>query len=427
MATSRGGPRRHSTTLRLSEISVAMVKAIVIGVSLGLGAMAVDEWWMSPPPIELGNVAGVRVLLGAVAGGLITVAVFGLWMRTVVVGLMAAHFSPRTLLIFLDDSFQRHLLASMSGGLVAVLVILLRMPADEQAAAPVLSTMLAVLIALASMAGVLLAIQQATRSLSLPELVSRLAEDAILVLDGLPETCVEISDIPPAETSAHTVFAPGTGWVTSIDTDRMRKALPAGGAVHLRCRVGVFVTRRHPIALVSLPGAGGEVNREAIAASVTLARTRSQDKDLAFAVSQLVDVGTFALQERWDTATAHEVLVHLGAVLEEIVDRGLPRMHDQDTEGRCIYDEVGWSVNDLVRLCVERLRWPAARDPEVASHLIRMLRRIRHVAQKCAADTVVCEVERQLKMLLTLIDVNGMLSDDQQRLRREAESEEMAE
>ncbi|MBZ2168107.1 hypothetical protein [Marinobacter sp. F4216] len=44
---------------------------------------------------------------------------------------------------------------------------------------------------------------------------------------------------------------------------------------------------------------------------------------IALAVSQLVDVGTFALQERWDTATAHEVMVH-----------------------------------------VERLRIPASRDPE---------------------------------------------------------------
>ncbi len=53
---------------------------------------------------------------------------------------------------------------AMSVGLVAVLVILLRMPSDEEAAAPLVSTVLAVVIALASMAGVLLAIQHATRT-----------------------------------------------------------------------------------------------------------------------------------------------------------------------------------------------------------------------------------------------------------------------
>ncbi|WP_211285786.1 DUF2254 family protein [Marinobacter guineae] len=113
---------------------MAMGVAMAAGLGVGLAALAVDTAWFWPPPVELGTIAGARVLLGSVTSGLITVAVFGLWMRTVVVGLMAAHFSPRTLLIFLDDRFQRNLLAFMSAGVVAVLVILLRMPTDEQAA-----------------------------------------------------------------------------------------------------------------------------------------------------------------------------------------------------------------------------------------------------------------------------------------------------
>ncbi len=132
--TSRGRPRARLTTLRMGEITMAMGVAMAAGLGVGLAALAVDTAWFWPPPVELGTIAGARVLLGSVTSGLITVAVFGLWMRTVVVGLMAAHFSPRTLLIFLDDRFQRNLLAFMSAGVVAVLVILLRMPTDEQAA-----------------------------------------------------------------------------------------------------------------------------------------------------------------------------------------------------------------------------------------------------------------------------------------------------
>lgn len=423
--TKRRRPKARWTTLRLGEITLAMSLAMATGVGVGLAALAIDLRWFWPSPVELGTVAGARVLLGSVIGGLITVAVFGLWMRTVVVGMMASHFSPRTLMVFLDDRFQRNLLAFMSAGVVAVLVILLRMPSDEQVAAPLISTVLAVVIALASMAGVLLAIQHATRSLSLPELVSGLTDDAIKVLDRHPKARIELPEVPMPESTSRTVLAKGTGWVTAINIDRMRKALPPGGIVHLRCRVGGFVTPRHTVALVSLVEAGGKTDNEAdldaIAGAVNLARTRSPDKDISFAVSQLVDVGTFALQERWDTATAHEVMVHLGAVLSEIVDRGLPRLHDNDKDGRRVYDNAGWDASDLVQLCVERMRNPAARDPEVSRHLIQMLQEVRAVAVEREDLAVVSEVDFQMEMVLALAEANGMLARDRERLEQEAE------
>lgn len=420
--TNRGRPRPRLTNLRLGEITAAMAVAMGAGLVMGLAALAVDTALLWPPPVALGTVADARVLLGSVIGGLLTVAVFGLWMRTVVVGLMAAHFSPRTLLIFLDDRFQRNLLAFMSAGVVAVLVILLRMPANEQVAAPLVSTVLVVVIALAAMAGVLLAIQHATRSLSLPELISQLAENALKVLDRHPSARVECSEVPPPLASRRTVMATGAGWITHINIDQIRQALPVGGVVHLRCRIGEFVTHRRPVALVSSTGIEvEETDFDAVAKAFNLARTRSPDIDLVFAVSQLVDVGTFALQSRADTSTAHEVMVHLEAVLEEIVARGLPRLHDRDNEGRCVYDEVGRDAADLVQLCVERLRETASRDPEAARHLIHMLHRVREVAEDCEAFAVVTEVECQVAMVLALAEANGLLSQDRQRLEREAE------
>ena len=426
--TNRARRRPHGTTLRVGELATAMALAAGAGLAVGLVATAVDTAWLQPPPVELGTVESARVLLGALTGGLITVAVFSLWMRTVVVGFMAAHFSPRTLLIFLNDRFQRNLLAFMSAGFVAVLVILLRLPSDEQAATPLVSTVLAVLIALAALAGVLLAIQHATRSLALPELISRLADDALEVLDNYPRPRVELTEVPPPGSASKTVMAPASGWVTGIDIDRMRKALPAGGVVHLRCRVGVFLTPRCPVALVSLSEAEGDADidfdaiAEAVANAVVLARTRSPDQDLVFAVSQLVDVGTFALQERADTPTAHEVLVQLGAVLEEVIDRGLSRLHDEDEDGRRIYDEVGWDAADLVQLCVERLRGPASRDPEAARHLMRMLRRVGDIAEDCKDVAVVSEDGHQVEMLLSLVDAYGILPRDRQQLEREVEA-----
>jgi uncharacterized membrane protein len=99
--TTRARRRPRGTTLRIGELSAAMGVAAAIGLAVGMAAVAADAAWLRPPPVELGTVESVRVLLSAVTGGLITVAVFSLWMRTVVVGLVADHFSPRTLVSFL--------------------------------------------------------------------------------------------------------------------------------------------------------------------------------------------------------------------------------------------------------------------------------------------------------------------------------------
>lgn len=396
-----------------------MVVATLVGAAVGLAVTVIDHLWLTPPPIELGDVAGVRSLQAAVAGGLITVAVFSLWMRTVVVGLVSGHFSPRTLVTFLDDRFQRRLLGSMGAGVVAVLVMLVGPTLEQGTPAPLLSTVLTVVIAVAALAGVLLAIQHATRSLSLPELISRLANEALEVLGRQPAARVELHETPPAGAST-TLVAPDTGWVIEIDVDRMREALPPGGIVHLQTRVGAFVTPRTPLATVSLTDAQGEADLDGVTDAVTLARTRSPDLDLAFAIGQLLDVGVYALHGSTDTATGHEVMLHLGAVLEAVVEQGVPLLHDLDADGRRIHDEAGWDAADHIQLCAERLRKPAADEPEAARHLLHMLRRLHELAVEVDEPAVASEVGRQVEMLLELVDAHGVLPRDRLRLEREA-------
>lgn len=422
MRNSAGGTRRpRATRLRVAELTVTLLTAALGGGALGTAVVAADTVLLTPPPVELGTVESARALLAGIAGGLITVAVFSLWMRTVVVGLVADHFSPRTLTAFLEDRFQRDLLGSMAAGLTTVLVLLLGLPGTPEAPAPLLGTGLALVIALAALAAVLLAIQHATRSLSLPELVARLADDALEVLQRQPEARVELHETPPT-THSETVLAGGTGWVTGIDLVEIMAALPPGGAAHLLSRVGAFVTHRSPVVVVSLAEADAPADLERVRGAVTLARTRSPEMDLAFALGQLLDVGTYALQGSTDTATAHEVLVHLGALLEAVVAHGLPLRHDADADGRRIHDEAGWDAADHLQLCIERLRDAAARDPEAARHLLQMLGGVRRVADEVGDRAVASEVKRQAETLLELARMNGMVSRDLQRLEREGEA-----
>ena len=415
------------TRARIRQLAATMAVALLVGLAAGLAVIAVDGWLLDPPPVHVGSVASAQVLLSALVGGLITVAVFSLWMRTVVVGLVSDQFSPRTLTTFLEDRFQRHLLAAMAAGVTFEMVLLLGLPTDEEAGAPLLAMALSVIVALAALAGVLLAIQHAIRSLSLPELVGRLTDQALYVLAQQPGP---VPDIPyhPQARAARPVQAPETGWVVHVDAEAILAALPPGGVAHLHSRIGEFVTPRSTVVMVSPPDGdraanGGETaDLAAIADAVRLARTRSPDLDLAFALSQLVDVAVHALRGSGkDTATAHEALVHLGAVLESTVERGLPPGHRAGDEGRRLFDEAGWDAADHVQLCIERLRDGAAREPETARHLLQVLGKVRATAMAVGDQRVLDEVGRQVDTLLALVDMHEVLPADRRRLQQVAD------
>jgi uncharacterized membrane protein len=409
------------TRARIRQLAGTMSLAGAAGLAVGAAVVGLDRWLLDPPPIALASVASARTMLSAFVGGLITVAVFSLWMRTVVVGLVSDQFSPRTLTTFLEDRFQRHLLAVMSAGMTVEVVLLLGLPEDDAAPAPLVAMAVSVIIALAALAGVLLAIQHAIRSLSLPELVGRLTDQALYVLDQQPGPTPTVEYVPPAR-DARPVQASETGWVVDVDAEAILEALPPGGLVHLHSRIGEFVTPRSTIAMVS--GSDGSTGAAvgAITDAIRLARTRSPDLDLAFALSQLVDVAVHALRGSGkDTATAHEALVHLGAVLENTVERGLVPGHRSDDEGRRLFDEAAWDAADHVHLCAERLRDGAAREPETARHLLQMLGKVRTTARSVGDQRVLDEVGRQVDTLLALVDTHGVLPGDRARLQRVAD------
>lgn len=421
MARTRARRRpTGDTRARIRQLAGTMSVAGSAGAAAGLAIVAIDRWLLDPPPFAMGTVASAQALSSALVGGLITVAVFSLWMRTVVVGLVSDQFSPRTLTTFLEDRFQRHLLAVMAAMMVVEVVLLLGLPSDEQADAPMVSTVVSVLVALAALAGVLLAIQHAIRSLSLPEVVGRLTDQVLHVLDQQPGPTPALDHVPPPR-GARPIQAPETGWVVDVDAEGILAALPPGGTAHLRCRIGEFLTPRTTIMEVSW-GDGDPADVSRLTGAVRLARTRSPDLDLAFALSQLVDVAVHALRGSGkDTATAHEALVHLGAVLETIVERGLTPGHRGDEQGRRLFDEAAWDAADHVRLCSERLRDGAAREPETSRHLLQMLGQVRTTAAAVGDQRVLDEVGRQVDTLLALVDAHGVLPADRSRLRRVAE------
>lgn len=415
--------RATDATPRISQIARRplldrMVLAVLAGVVAGVGVLAADVALHGVIDLRLGNVQSFRTLLTSFVSGLITVAVFSLWMRTVVVGLVSDQFSPRTLTRFLDDSFQHRLLAIMTSGLVFEVVLLMGLTTQTDAAVPPIALVTSVLVAVTALAGVLMAVRRATRALSMPEVVGTLTDTVLDVLSSQPRGGQAVDAATPGP-HAFEVPAVGIGWIGRIDVDGIMAAIPPGTVVHLNTRTGDFVTPRRCVATVTPPPDGADVDVDAVADRVQVARTRSMDLDLALALGQLVDVAVHALAGGGkDTATAHESLVHLGAVLEEIIEAGLPPSHRRDDEGRVVFDGEGWGPADHVQLVCERLRDAASAEPLTARHLMRMLEHVRETAERVGDRETVGEIDGQIQAILRLAESQGMIRNDIERLRR---------
>lgn len=73
-----------------------------------------------------------QVLLGTLVGAIVTITVFVLWMRTVLVGLASGQISARFLASYLDDRFPLNLTTWMMAALVYLTVVTAALPAHPE-------------------------------------------------------------------------------------------------------------------------------------------------------------------------------------------------------------------------------------------------------------------------------------------------------
>lgn len=368
--------RRAPMAGRLARESSALAfRALIggaIGVALGLGANALDGAVPVTLPVEVEN---AHTLLVTLVGALVTIAVFALWMRSVVVGQLASQFSARAIVHRLDDPFQRAIAAWMIGLLSFVSTVVVLIPSGateaESGTAPV--SFLAGLVAVAAgLLSVLMAIRHAADSLDSSTLVHRFAEQTFEVLEGaraIPDASPPVleDDVEVVEV----VRADRLGWVRDIDQEALLAALSAGTTAHLSVTWGSFVAPGHTLLTVDAPLNGSQEN---VRAAIVVGETREVNHDLGFALQLLVDVAEHALTPASaDLSTAQEVLAHLEVILHDLIVGGLPSGHRSGDDDRWVVVRDGTRAPEHVEQVAQRLRYAASDDPLLARQLSDVL------------------------------------------------------
>lgn len=356
---------------------------LLVGAVAATVSLVLDAWLPLELPVALSN---VQVLLSTLGGALITVVVFALWMRTVVVGLLSDQLSPRVVTGYLDDAFQRRIVTVGVAAVTYLIVVVLALPDPEGPAVPppAISTVVSAMLALAGIVGLLLAVHAAVVSLSQPDVIRTLADHALDLLDRpLPA-----DDEPPADRpgdDVDQVVGDTLGWVTAIDREALFDALPPGATLSLDADVGEFVTDRQIVAR-----ADDELSddaAEAVRRAITVSRTRSAEHDLAYAIQPLIDIAEHAMQPASnDTSTAHEALLHLRAVLDDVVHRGAATGWLGDEHDRWVRSERTHRPAHHLVLALDRLREGAAHSAPTTRELLSVIDHLRTTAQVVGDD-----------------------------------------
>lgn len=381
------GPNANSRFA--ARLAVRSLAGLVVGVAAVGAAWGLDRLVGARVPLAPQT---AQALLGTLIGSVVTIAVFALWMRTVVVGLASGQVSARVLSAYLDDHFQQRVLGVMVGLFVYLVGAAALLPTQGRESPAVLVT-LAVLVVVAALIGILLAMRDAVASLALPSVVRTLTDGVVALLEQPPEP----NDTPPCPPGGQfdtraVVASRDLGWVQSIDYEALLDALRPGEIVDLQVDVGDFVAGGEP--LCHLDATVDDDTEADIRDAFRLSRVRSTEHDLSYAIQQLVDVAESAMAPHSsDTSTAYEALVHLRAVLHVLIRRGTASCCLEGEEGRWVVSSAAWSTVDHLEEVFGRLK-AAVDDPSFDRQVRHTIDALIRTAEEVGDDASTAALRR---------------------------------
>lgn len=376
------------------------------GVVGGVGVVAADAVSGLTLPSTVGQ---SQTLLGALLGATVTLAVFSLWMRSIVVSLSASHVSTRIASTHLDDAFQWELLARMSAIITFVATLHLGLPSDPGPGAPLLSVALALIAVIGGLFLVLLSLHQGVHDLAPTQIISELAEAVRRGLreDGSPDDPWP-DTVPVVPSVVHgTVTTGSCGWVVDVAYDDILEALPPRAHAVLHGDIGTFVGVGD--LLLECDVSLDEDCRDSIRRAISIGSTRSIRTDFSFALQHLRDLAQQALRgNHKDTSTAHEALLQLRSLLAELVRAREHTGHSLGRDGRALTSigrrRAGDHAIDVLEVLVV-----AARPDPIGRRYVRAA--LDHTIEAVADGPGAREPARVLRRLHDLRDELGTPTD----------------
>ena len=409
---------------------------VLVAIAAAEGLIAVDARIddAALPRFLRSTVESARSVLSTVAGATITVAGIVFSVTVLTVQLTSSQFSPRILRSFFRDRFQQSVMGFLVGTFTYCLLVLRSVRAPGEGAdgpiVPNLSVAVAVVLAVLVALAILAFINRAAQLLQVGQLVDRITGETLERVREIERPHEDEGELKPEpavsipEEGGHVIRATESGWVQQVSARELLDVVAPGGTLRLDTRVGWFVAEGTPLCTVWPRPDDPERAAHEAQEAVALGRVRTMQQDVAFGIRQLVDVALRALSPGInDPTTAHEVVVHLGSILREILLRDLPPAVFRDGSGRTLVFPHELSYGDYVVRAFAQIRHAGARQPAVALFTLRTMAMLRSELRDAGLEDRGASIMEQAGLVLRELERGRALPEDVERVRDVARSE----
>jgi len=364
---------------------------------LGVGMPWLDQWLAAAGYEHYAFVQtttdAARSTLSAVAGATTTMAATVFSITVVTLSLTSQQFGPRLLRTFMFDVPTQWTLGVFVSTSLYCLLVLPVVEDHGPNAAPHLSVELAVIMAVVSLAMLIVFIHHVSMLIQAPHVVKAVAIDLDSAIERLfPETIGHPHEAnganEPPDTRAwerrgrrrHEIQATQEGYIQAIDSDGLLSlARHHELVVRLQQRPGDFLRRgatlivfwsERNLSEADLAHIGHETNE-----TIIVGMRRTPRQDLECAVNELVEVAVRSLSPGInDPFTAMHCIDYLTASLCRLAGRKMPPGNRSDTEGRLrVIVERPTTFPDVLSTAIDRIRRYGRSHTEITLELLMAL------------------------------------------------------
>ena len=327
---------------------------------------------------------GVRGVLMSIAGSIITVTGVVFSITVVALQLASTQYSPRVLRTFLEDRATHVVLGLFIGTFTYCLLVLRTVRAESEslgAFIPSISVTIAMLLGLASVAGLIFFVHHIAQSIRAAVIIKRLTDDAKEIAGhafprevGRPEPDAPAVPPMPAPERRFEIRTAASGYLNDV-SERLLFSLntTAPVVIRMRVRIGDFVRTGDIVAELETTGDGDGLASQARDAFILGAEAVGR-ADMGLGIIRLMEVAVRALSPGVnDSGTACACLDALSEVLVTVGCRDTPHPVRVGPEGRVRLVACYHRFDELVELALGPIRHHGAGIPTVMARLLDVL------------------------------------------------------
>jgi uncharacterized membrane protein len=383
---------------------------------LAVATIAIDRRYDHAlvPRSLTGSPSSVQTILSTIATSTVTLGSLVLTVTTVAVQLAMGQFSPRIVAALLNDRWSQLAIGLFGATFVYALLVLREVDDQAGGVVPGLSVVVAVVLMLASIAGLFLFVQHAGGLLRATGLIDLVGDNTHEQFDRLYPT--RLAD--PDDRDPRFLVAPEPGAIVEVATDRLVAAARRADCVlELLPAMGDFVPAG--AALFRVHGDPVDLDGPAAVKLVVLGSERTHADDAAYGFRKLVDVAVRSVAEPFeDPTTCVQALDRLHDGLRQLASRQFPSGHHYDSDGRIRLVVRTTTWDGYVRLAFDEIRLAGAGSPQVTRRLVAALEDLKAVAPADRQPPL----DRQLRLLTVAVrrhyeddeDIRAALTADAQ-------------